>query len=283
MYATNKKFESEKNIKALAYTLGVCALLFIIFLFNYLPLPTMPLPIADEGVEVNLGNSDVGSGDVQPQAIGEPANEPPQPTTTSQTTPTNNETVDEKGDEEIEKITKPVEIKKPEIKDVKSNTKPTTVITTKPTEVKNPKAVFGPHKSNTKGNNSSVDNGFNNQGNDKTGNGDKGNPNGNPNSDSYKGNSSSGKNGLSIKSGLSGRRIAGYPTLRDEFNENAKVAVDVTVDANGKVLIASINPRGTTTTNATTRNIAIKKAYEIKFNNGKDEDFGTIVFDFKIQ
>lgn len=279
---SDKNFESKKNVQAFAYTAGICLLIFIFFLFNYLPLPAMPLPVADEGVEVNLGNSDVGSGDVQPQAIGEPSQEQVTPPATPATTATNEEAVDEKGDEAITNNTKPTEIKKPEIK----TTKPVTVMPTKPVEVvksPNPKAVFGPQKSNTKGNNSSVDNGYSNQGNDKNGNGDKGNPNGNPNSDSYKGNSSSGKNGLSIRSGLSGRRIAAYPILQDEFNENAKVAVDVNVGANGKVLSATINPRGTTTTNSNVRNIAIKKSYEIKFNSGKDEDFGTIVFDFKVQ
>ena len=67
------------------------------------------------------------------------------------------------------------------------------------------------------------------------------------------------------------------------FNENAKVAVDIIVNSSGQVIGATVNPKGTTTTNANIRNIAIKKAKMLRLNAGTDpEQKGTIVFSFKI-
>lgn len=122
------------------------------------------------------------------------------------------------------------------------------------------------------------------------GKGDQGNPNGNPNSDSYKGNAASGNagsggnGGVDIRSGLNGRRITRLPSFEDDFNENAKVAVDITVDRAGNVTQAMVNVRGTTTTNQNIRNIAIRKARSLKLNAGDaEEQTGTLVFSFKLR
>ena len=64
-------FEKEKNIKALTYTATVCAMLLIIFFFVQWQLPVIPKPDFREGIEVNLGNSDEGLGDVAPMIPGE--------------------------------------------------------------------------------------------------------------------------------------------------------------------------------------------------------------------
>jgi hypothetical protein len=51
----------------------------------------------------------------------------------------------------------------------------------------------------------------------------------------------------------------------------------------GEVIQASINPRGTTTTNQNIRNIALRKAKLLKLNAGDvDNQTGTIVFSFKL-
>ena len=277
----DSNFEREKNIKALGITLLVCVILFLLFFLVKWSTPPLPLPLADEGIEVNLGNSETGLGNVEPQAQGEPAqeqNNPTTPTATQATTPT--ETMDEKGDEAINatpKPTTPKPIIKPVVPVVKAPVKPVVNPTPKPPT---PKAVFaGGTKNNSGGNNSNVDNGFKNQG-IAGGNGNQGVPNGNPNSDTY--GPQSGNGGVKIKSGLTGRSVAVMPRFQDEFNENAKVAVDVTVDATGKVLSATVNPRGTTTTNQSIRQIATKKAFQVKFTAGSEEQTGTIVFDFKV-
>src|SRR4051794_3964043 len=66
-------FEREKNIKAATYTAIVCAALFIIFFFAKWTLPQISQPPVEEGIEVNLGNSDQGLGDIAPELPGEPA------------------------------------------------------------------------------------------------------------------------------------------------------------------------------------------------------------------
>ncbi|HEU4606702.1 MAG TPA: hypothetical protein VFS31_01245, partial [Chitinophagaceae bacterium] len=72
------------------------------------------------------------------------------------------------------------------------------------------------------------------------------------------------------------------PSFQDDFNENAKVAIDIRVDANGKVISAIYQPLGSTTASNTYKNIAIRKAMQIKFNSGGEESVGTLVFNFKI-
>ncbi len=275
-------FERKKNIQAFTYTVMICLLLFLFFFLTKWSLPIIPPPTANEGIEVNLGNSETGLGNIAPQAIGEPSqeqNNTPQ-SSTAVATPTE-EKVDENGELPVVPTPKPITpkiITKPITPIVKAPIKP--IVNPSP-KVPTPKAVFaGGTKTNTGGNNSDTYNGVKNQG-VAGGKGDQGNPNGNPNSDSYNGNNASG-NGIKIKSGLAGRRVTKTPSFEDDFNENAKVAVDVVVDASGKVVAASVNPRGTTTTNPNIKQIAKNKAMLVKFSAGNEEQKGTISFDFKV-
>jgi len=115
--------------------------------------------------------------------------------------------------------------------------------------------------------------------------GDQGKAGRNPDSDSYTGSGGSGNSGVSISKGLQGRRISKLPSFQDEFNENAKVAVDIKVDGNGNVISAAFQPRGSTTSDATMRNIALQKAKQIKFSSsaGGEESLGTIIFNFRLK
>ena len=115
------------------------------------------------------------------------------------------------------------------------------------------------------------------------GTGDQGKPNGNINSDSYTGNGGTGKSGVSISRGLSGRSITRFPSFEDEFNENAKVAVDLRVDENGNVVSATFQPRGSTTGNANLKAIAIRKAKQLKLSSGDGESIGTVIFNFRLK
>ncbi|MCX6205885.1 MAG: hypothetical protein NTZ19_06505 [Bacteroidetes bacterium] len=282
-------FEREKNYKAGAITATICFLLFLLFFYLQWTLPIIPLPATGEGIEVNLGNSETGIGDVAPTIPGSPSDKEDDSKTnpiTSKPDQTNTKiNADENGDEAVNNT----EHAKPKVEtkaapEAKPTTKPVTN-TTASKPLPKPKAVYkGGTSTNSSGNESDSYNGVKNQG-VAGGKGDQGNPNGNPNSDSYKGNASSGTagNGVSIRSGLDGRRITKLPSFEDEFNENAKVAIDITVDQSGNVISASVNPKGTTTTNQNIRNIALKKARTLKLNPGTEaEQVGTLVFSFKL-
>ena len=285
-------FEREKNIKALTYTLGICTLLFIIFFYVKWTLPQVTPPPAMEFLEVNLGNSDQGLGDVAPQLPGEPAAAEDEQYTPPAASPLAPQQQNITGDENetddatavkssVKPVVKPNNITIPAVTTPKAITQPIVNPTPAPPQ---PKAVYkGGVANGTGGNNADTYNGVRNQG-IAGGNGDQGSPNGNPNSDSYKGNGSSGSSGVSISKGLGGRKIQRFPSFEDDFNENAKVAVDIKVDATGKVLSAVVNMRNTTTANANIRAIAVRKAMQLKLNSSEEgEQAGTILFEFKLK
>jgi hypothetical protein len=285
-------FEREKNFKASMYTAIVCSILLIIFFFAKWTLPQIPPPPVEEGIEVNLGNSDEGLGTEAPLIPGPPAASEEADYSPPASQPIAKDEPDIKaGDEEneedvpVSKPAKPVVKNRPVNNNVVDKPKPHTAATTNPTPAPpTPKAIYkGGNSTGAGGNNSDTYNDSRNQG-IAGGRGDQGNPNGNPASDSYKGNASRGNSGVRIRSGLTGRRFTRLPSFEDDFNENAKVAVDIRVDKSGNVVSANINPRGTTTTNAGIRAIATRKAMQLKLNAGsEDEQTGTIVFDFRLR
>ena len=272
-------FEKEKNIKALTITSVITIILFSIFFYVQYEKPIPPEPMAGEGIEVNLGNVETGEGNIPPSAIGE-LNESQENSETYQTSTENIVIPENTSSEDDIPLTKSV---------VKPNSKPSNSNSVTPPTPK-PKAVFtGTNKKSSGGNLADSYNGINNQG-IAGGKGDQGKPTGNPNSDSYQGNAASGNgglggsNGVAIRSGLDGRRITKLPSFEDDFNENAKVAVDITVNQSGAVTAATINPKGTTTTNQRIRNIAILKAKSLKLTKGDtEEQTGTLVFNFKLK
>ena len=289
-------FEREKNIKASAYTATICVLLLLVFFFMQWTLPQIPAPTFGEGIEVNLGNSETGLGNVPPQVPGEPSatdnvkSAPPKSAPQASNQPKVN--ADEYADGDAPPVSKTTKLaKKPVVTPPVKVKKETPTVVDNPTPAPpKPKAVFkGGTSTTTSGNRADSYNGVKNQG-IAGGKGDQGNPNGNPNSDSYKGNAASGNSGnggtggVSIRSGLDGRRITRLPSFEDEFNENAKVAVDITVDKAGNVTMAIVNQRGTTTTNQSIREIALRKARSLKLSSGTaEEQTGTLVFNFKLR
>jgi len=289
--AIQANFERNKNLKATGITILICAILFIVFYWIHWQEPQTPPPIADTGIEVNLGNSETGSGDVAPQLPGDPSkdaaandNTAPssQPNTQNQQINTDpNETDDAPAINNP--TTKTVATKPNNI--APAVVRRTSKVTIPAPPAPKPKAEMGKYTggNGTGGNGADSYNGVTNQG-IAGGKGDQGSPNGNPNSDSYTGNAAAGKSGISIRSGFKGRHINKFPSFQDDFNDPGKVAVDITVDNAGNVIGASINPRGTTTTNPNMRNIALKKAKELKLTAGEiDGETGTIVFNFKLR
>ena len=190
-------------------------------------------------------------------------------------------------DENEDKDAAPVE------KHEKVNPKATNIAkepVTKPAKVINPAPVVMPapkpqkHKATYNGvgagggNGATQDNGYTYQGNKPGGKGDAGDPSGKQ--DSY-GNSPGGRSGVSVTRGV---RPLNLGTLRfeDDFNENAKVYLDVQYNAAGSY-ISSSTGRGTTTSNSTITGIAKRKAASLKFPPSADGGVSTILFNFKVQ
>ncbi len=290
---TQQEFEKQKNLKALGITIAICMLLFLLMFLISWTLPQTPPPPMDEGIEVNLGNSDQGSGTIAPQVPGEMSNRDETNIQSPRTAAARNEPEVSKEVADNTENDAPVirTSPKPEKKPVpaaelpksnKNSNQPVVAVTPKPAS---PKAVYkgGTTPNNSGGNGGDSYNGVRNQG-IAGGTGDQGKPNGNPASDSYTGNGGTGKSGVTIRSGLNGRHFTRLPSFTDEFNQNAKVAVDITVNSSGTVIQALVNPRGTTTTDQNIRSIAVTKARQLKLNSGTaDEQTGTIVFDFKLR
>jgi hypothetical protein len=285
-------FESEKNLKATGYTAVLCTLLLIILLYVSWTRPVEVPPVTEEGIEVNLGNSDKGLGTNQPYLPGQPSAEdkekytPPKQAVVEKE-PVKDVETDDKNKEDapvVKKaiVTKPDATKIPDKEIVKKAVKPVKQPETLPTPPKpRPKAVFhGVNGTGTGGNGADDFKPGGNQG-VAGGRGDQGAPGGDPNSTNYTG-GGHGNSGVTISRGLAGRGIIHTPVFTDDFNENAKVAVDVHVDAAGNVIDAVYQPRGSTTADDAMKAIAIRKAKLVKFNVGDDESVGTIVFNFKI-
>lgn len=279
-----QQFETNKNIKAAGFTVAVTVSVFLIFFLLSWTLPQLPPEPVNEGVEVNLGNSDLGMGTEAPLIPGEPSeakqtvsDPPPTATQTAETQPEvlpNND----------EKATPVNTSPKPEKKTPKAITntvaktkKPKVVATTKPVPPK-PKAVYsGGKKPGNGGNNPDSYNKSNNQG-VAEGKGDQGKPNGNPNSDSYTGEGGRGTGGINITNGLAGRRPMGNYHFEDSYKYGGVVSVNVTVDENGKVIAASL---ALASPFDDINQIALRRARQVTFSKGTETQTGTIKIKFE--
>ena len=279
-----QEFEKQKNIKAFGLTVFITGGLFLFLFLVSWTIPAPPVVPVDEGIEVNLGNSETGFGTVPPQIPGDlsaaqETNVNPPPTTQA-AAETNPEVANNNEPDAPVVHTSP----KPEVKKNPSSTDNTEakntnnkpVVSTPPKVVK-PKAVYSGGKStSTGGNNADSYNKAKDQG-IAGGKGDQGKPNGNPNSDSYTGNGGKGNGGVNISSGLEGRRISSSARFEDTYQYGGKVIVNVTVDENGNVTAASIR-QGSAFPDI---NIAVKRAYQLKFSKGSETQTGTVIIKFE--
>ena len=106
------------------------------------------------------------------------------------------------------------------------------------------------------------------------GNGDQGVPGGDPNSRNY--------SGARKSFGVKVLQISDQ-SFEDDFNENAKVAMDVVADERGKVLSATFQPKGSTTSNRKMIDIARNRAFELKLGSADGGQRGTVIFNFKLR
>jgi TonB family protein len=258
--------EKKNRLTGFLGTLAFHILVLCVFIFFGLSVP-LPLP-AEQGVEVNLGNSDDGSGNIQPRELAN--SEQAQPT------PTNN-AEDEIVSEDNNETPKLISTKSKDSKTEK--TKPTVE---KPVEKQvNTTALF-----NRKTNNS-------NQGGNEgvTGkNGDQGNPDGSLYSKNHdgkpdgKGNSGKpGANGISYN--LKGRSHLKLPLPDDSSQKEGTVVVEIKVNSNGDVIYANPGIKGSNTIDKHLYNVAKEAALKAKFDKktGAPDQNGTITYHFVLQ
>jgi outer membrane biosynthesis protein TonB len=250
----------NKNIQAASYTILVLAALFLLFFFVSWTRPLPPPPQKMEDIEVELGDAPEGAGSESAGASS--VTSEPQPETSPQPVTEKNIATNDADNEAPAIVSKP----KAEVKKVLP------VVEAPPT----PKYLYKGQGSNSDGQ------GTGNEGKERREEGVglvQGKVTGNEGQ-------GIGSGGLSIVRGLQGRKINRYPSFEDDFNENAKVAVDVRVDQNGNVTSANIQPKGTTTGNPKIKSIALQKAKLLKFNTdseGAEEEVGTVVFVFRVR
>lgn len=306
------KYETEASNKARVSTIVVALLLLICLFLISFTIREQKQVEEEEGILVNFGTSNVGSGKIQPQDIAEKISPPPppkiaQPIPSTPVTPKvkvkaqkeiltqKAETVKLKEKKKPKKTVKKVE-KKPVKETPKKPTK-TKAEVKKPTttaEVKNTKQSSENSDSNNTSEQKPTINkralypgkkkvNSSGEGNDAGATGDKGQIDGSPQKGAYTGrNSGLGKSGVGYA--LAGRKMVQAPSVQDKSNIQGKITVKITVDQNGKVTDASLG-RPTTISDNSLIKKAIAAAKQAKFDKNREaaeEQFGTMTFIFKV-
>jgi hypothetical protein len=284
-----QEFDSKKNTRATIYTVLVVGAILGICMMMSWSLPPLPEKPLDEGIEVNLGSSDMGSGTDQPFEPGPPAPTtqptytPPAPVNTKDDDVKDIETDDK--DEDAPVIKKPVEVKKdatkvPEkdIAKTKPTVKPQPAVPTPP--VRKPKAVAPKNLGGTGTGGNDADQ-FKKGGSEGIagGQGDQGRPGGDPDSKNYTG-GGKGSGGVSMISG--DRKIVKWPSsFTGDFDRNATVNAEIRVSASG-IGEFSRAVRGSTSTDEKYISEIRKKLKEMKFDAKGVESVVTLKFVFKV-
>jgi len=278
--------EIENRKKAATYTAVIVALLLLIcFVIKFKPVPPIQ-PVAQDLIEINLGNYDEGDGQVQPLIKGDmvkadevPVNTPPNPSPATAAPAAPVET-DDKADEDaapVAKVEKPV--RKPTETPKESTTKPSkpippttnTVPTPKPPK---PKYTY-PGAGKGTGNGADQDNGYTSQGNKPGGRGDAGDPSGKP--DSY-GNTPGGRRGGPQVIG--NRKIIKYYSFTGEL-EKAVIYANVKVSPSGTGTFLGFG-KGSTTRGQEYANAIANYLRNVQFDAQPNESTVTVVFNFNV-
>jgi len=283
-------FETKHEKRSLIITVIInVVLLLLLFFFGLTYLDPPP----ENGIAVNFGTSEVGSGTEQPtQPVkSAPQQSTSQPTSTPQSEPEVNEEVVSQETEEAPVIEEKEEVKKPtptekSKKEEKSSEEKAEPVEEKKEEEKKPDPK--PDKSTSDAMNSILngpekdgqENGG--EGNDNQA-GDKGDPNGDPDASSYYG---QGK-GLDGDGNyrLGGRKALNKEKFVQDCNESGVVVVKIEVNQQGKVVNAVAGVKGTTNTASCLLEPARRAALATKFNSDVDapvKQVGTIIYEFKL-
>lgn len=232
--------------------------LLLCFIFMGLTYQIPPPP--EEGITINFGYQDFGSGSEQTEQIVEEQEITPQEIVN------NNPVVEDISTQDIEE-TPTTKLKEhlEESKEVKK------IEEKKPEPVVNTKALY-PGKKQNNSNSQGI----------SEGQGDQGSQDGDPNSNAYTG-GGIGTNGIAYQ--LGGRTIAEIKKPNYDSQQQGKVVVTIRVDRNGKVISARPGAKGSTTTNAylysKAKEAALKTTFEAN-TTAPEIQVGTIIYNFKL-
>lgn len=267
--------------------LAIVSLLFLFLILFQIVTPNPPFEFSgEEGMEMNFGTYNEGTGDIENDGIGDVTSVVAQaesaPAAASSSSDENTDESFENGEAVLENADKPkIQNNTTLITPVKQVTENTTTNTPSPTNT-----------------NSSLLTNFLKNGNKKGGSGGDGNsgqagndgvPDGNPNTNGlgghgnnphHIGNGGGGKGGIQ----LSGRKIMNPPCPVNDSKEEGVVVVIITVNKDGKVIEADPNGRGTNTSSAVLKSKARQAALCAVFSaatNGQDEQTGSVTFKFE--
>ncbi len=254
----------EKNERAgLITTIMVHLGLFLIFLFTGLTYLEPPPP--EEGITINFGTSNQGSGKIQPESVVTSESQQNDDFSESAQTVNNavNATDATQDIEEAAAMTKDPQKNQP-IEEVKPDPKPDEKLV----NLLDKWSKGGGGKTGSEG---------------ETGEpGDQGAEDGDKNSNSHVGSGS----GNGFRWNLAGRSINKKPTIRDDSQEEGRVVVDIIVNRNGQVIRATPGAKGSTTTSSYLYKLAKEAAMKTRFDakpSAAPQQKGQIVFTFLVQ
>jgi hypothetical protein len=256
------------NNKALAWTVGVHALLLLLFIllsYTITPPPVTPVTDVGGGLEVNLGTSETGSGSNQPMSTKKPA--PYQATVIFKTAASHSTSLPKE-------IVTSNEADAPAVDNTRVKKGHEEAEAKGHVQAK-PRYTY-PGETGQGGNDAAQNKAGKNEG-VTSGPGDQGVPGGTPGAANYSGIPGNGTGGIGHN--LTGRRIS-PDKFESEFSESGKVIIHVTVDRNGNITDKQVK----SSSSKQLTKIALEKLNGAKFSKSETsapEQFGDVTFIFK--
>ncbi|MFQ3173620.1 MAG: outer membrane biosynthesis protein TonB [Flavobacterium sp.] len=262
-----KYLETEEEKKSFVITSILFVIMFV--LFFYLGLTSLDPP-PENGIAINFGTTEFGSGDIQPTEAIQSA---PKATAAKQAASSDDEVLSQDIEEAI--VMKQVKKAQRTKETAKEEVKP------KPTESPKPSKSTSDALSSLINGPKSDGKAKGGQGNDNIA-GDKGSLNGDPYANSYygSGNGSGNESGW----GLNGRSISSRGKEVQKCNEFGTVVVQITVNRKGNVIAAKYT-KGTTNTNPCLVEPALATARKYKWQadaNAPESQIGFITVNFTL-
>jgi len=264
MVALQQAKQPIVNNKALAWTIGIHALLLLLFIYLSYSVPHTETTDVGGGLEVNLGTSENGSGKDQPMSKKDPSEY--KATVVYKSVAVKSSVPQD--------IMRSVEADAPAV-DHTSKKNGHEDATEKGRSHPSPRYTYQ-GETGKGGNSAAQDMAGKNEGN-TTGPGDRGVPGGTPGAENYSGTPGNGTGGIGHT--LSGRQIS-PDKFEAEFHEGGKVVIHVTVDRNGNI----VDKRVKSSSAAYLTRIAMEKLSTAKFSKSdgpEPQQFGDVTIVFK--